>query len=134
MKSKNIVTLGYVLTNRGKLFSFHRHDYNIQDGIYIDGGFDYIRTNGKVQFDTIQNLIGDIREQFKWGKNYNKDGTRLEHTEYHLLKDLSTDHIIAILIYFTEKVADDTSVSKTWKMYHLIFLNELKYRHENNIH
>lgn len=30
------------------LISCHRHHYHEQDGIFIDGGFDYVRTNGEI--------------------------------------------------------------------------------------
>lgn len=126
--------INYVIT-RGdsKLFSFNRHDYQMDNGVFIDGGFDYTRSNATVHQDDIHNLIGDIRRQFKWGRNYNKDGTRLEETEYALLKDLATDHIIAILIYFTERLNYQSKINNSWKAYHLIFLNELKYRYENKL-
>lgn len=126
--------INYVETPNGKkLFSFFRHDYNMAENIFIDGGFEYTRTNGKVQYDFIANLIEDIREQFRWGKNYDKNGNRLEETEYILLKDIKTDHIINILIYFTNRLIDTTVISIQWKAYHLFFLEELKYRHEKNI-
>ncbi len=107
----------------------------MDEGVFIDGGFDYTRSNTQVHQDDIHNLIGDIREQFQWGRNYNKDGTRLDETEYALLKDLATDHIIAILIFFTERllVVTTDEVTSAWKAYHLIFLNELKYRYENKL-
>ena len=30
------------------LISCHRHHCHRQDGVYIDGGFDYVRTNGEI--------------------------------------------------------------------------------------
>lgn len=126
--------LNYVITPSGnKLFSFQRHDYKIEDGVFIDGGVHYTRTNSNIYRDDIATLIGDIREQFVWGRNYNADGTLLAQTEYKILKDLTTEHIIAILIYFTRNLKPETVMTKEWILYHLIFLNELKYRHENKL-
>lgn len=120
-------------SNGSKLFSFHRHDFKIgENGTFIDGGFDYTRFNGELGEDTVENLIGDIRQQFVWGAIYEKDGKTLrDHTVYKSLQDLDTDHIISILIYFTNRVKNDTVMSIQWKIFHLIFLNELKYRHEH---
>lgn len=122
----------YINSKNGKLFSFHRHDYKTDGEVFIDGGFDYTRTNTEVHEDQIENLIGDIRNQFEWTANYNKDGTLRKEPEKRLLKDLDTDHIIQILIYFTERIPEKLNASlqtRQWKSYHLIFLNELKYRH-----
>lgn len=126
--------INYVISRDNfKLFSFHRHDYNMDNGIFIDGGFDYTRSNATIHQDDIRNLIGDIREQFQWGQNYDKNSKRLEETKYSLLKDLTTDHVIGILIYFTERLHYNQSISTQWKAYHLIFLYELKYRYENKL-
>lgn len=121
-------------SNGKKLFSFNRHDYIAgENGTFIDGGFDYTRYNGELGEDTIENLIGDIRQQFVWGANYEKDGKTLrEKTVYNHLQDLDTDHVISILIFFTNRIKDDTVMTRQWKIFHLIFLNELKYRYENN--
>ena len=123
-----------------KVFSFHRHDYKVgkKEGDFIDGGFDYIRFNGELSEDSIENLIGDIREQFTWKANYEKDGVTLRKVPVtKLLKDLDTDHIINILIFFTERIniaQPNYTIGQSWKAYHLIFLHELKYRHENKIY
>lgn len=37
-----------------------------------------------------------------WGRNYDKDMNRLSCTEYVLLKNLTTDHIEAIIKYFKD--------------------------------
>lgn len=122
--------LNYINSKSGKLFSFHRHDYKSDGEVFIDGGFDYTRTNTEVHTENIEDLIEDIREQFEWTANYNKDGTLRDKPEKRLLKDLDTDHIIQILIYFTERIPNQTEFSNIsqWKAYHLILLSELKYR------
>lgn len=123
--------INYIEVNGKKLFSFNRHDYQKFDsGEFIDGGFDYTRSNTTVQSGNIKDLIVDIREQFTWGQNYNKDGSRLLSTEYKLLKDLDSDHILGILAYFTEKLLPPEVIDMFWKGIHLIFLYELQYRNE----
>lgn len=130
-----------------KLFSFSRHDYKtktIDDIEYIlDGGTDYVRcsTNGTLMSDEVKNLIKDIREQFNWGKNYDKNNNRLPKTEYILLKDLDTDHILNILSYFTNDLYNkviqnenkEAKVDKSWCIIHEIFIQELIYRNEQKI-
>lgn len=123
--------INYIEVDGKKLFSFNRHDYQkLESGEFIDGGFDYTRSNTTVQSGNIKDLIVDIREQFQWGQNYNKDGSRLLFTEYKLLKDLDSDHILGILTYFTEKLNTPQEIDISWKGTHLIFLHELQYRNE----
>ena len=38
-----------------------------------------------------------------WGRNYDKDMNRLSQTEFVLLKDLTTDHIKAIIKFFADQ-------------------------------
>lgn len=141
-----------------KLFSFYRHDYQVwedseKNHYMIDGGISsdpssygrYSRPNIKdgLQEDEISNLIQDIREQFTWGKNYDKDKNRLPKTKYALLKNLETGHIFGILKYFTEKldiqenilvdINTDKPIEISWKIIHLIFLEELIYREKNDL-
>lgn len=125
----------YVIDSKGKkLFSFFRHDYKeSEDGTFIDGGFEYTRTNSQIFEDTIENLIKDIREEFMWGSRVDKAGKLLESVKYQYLKDLTTDHIINILMYFTDNLMEEQRITETWKNIHLIFIHELKYRHEKNI-
>lgn len=131
------MNINYIETLSGKkLFSFHRHDFKMEEGVGIDGGLqDYVRVIGGAELkeDSIENLILVIRESFKWGKNYDKDNNPLPKTEWVLLKDLDTSHIVNILIYFTNQIKIDginvkSSLDKQWVAYHLFFLEELKYR------
>ena len=129
--------INYIETPSGKkLFSYHRHDFKMEEGVGIDGGLqDYVRVIGGAELkeDSVENLIKDIRESFKWGKNYDKDNNPLPKTEWILLKDLDTSHIVNILKYFTEKLIKENgivtfSIDKQWVAYHLFFLEELKSR------
>lgn len=117
-----------------KLFSFYRHDFQTygegEDLVGIDGGFDYQRIIGTTtsKQGEIKELIQDIREQFTWGKNFDENNVQLEKTEYIKLKDLTTSHIVNILIYFTNKLKPDSTLVPGWISVHSIFLEELNYR------
>lgn len=123
-----------------KLFSLHQHDYRTwedEDGNFymIDGGEDYQRYShpdmaelsfGVIKEDKIENVIEDLREQFKWGKNHDKSGNRLPKTEFVLVKELSNEHIISIIKHIYEKgITNSRSV--------FVMLAELRYRLNNNI-
>lgn len=126
--------INYIETKEGKLFSFFTHDFKqASTGEFIDGGFEYTRYSGELKKGEIKDLIVDIREQFVWGKNYDKENNRLAETQYILLKNITTDHIIGILIYFTNALHEKSIITTSWKAIHLIFLNELKYRCEQDI-
>lgn len=124
-----------------KLFSFFRHDYNqhtSKDNVlsFIDGGRDYFRYGGEGELKTsnIEEVIKDVREQFKWGRNYDENKNKLDKTEYILLKNLNTGHIINILKYFTDLLPkSDYKVNDGWVFTHSIFLEELIYRSKQNI-
>ena len=126
--------INYVENKNGKLFSFHRHDYkdNIDDEdnyIMIDGGFDdYIRCSGELKSGEIKDLMPEIREQFKWGNNFDENNNRLPITIWVLLKDMSTSHISGVIRYFTENIRPEQVLTKKWIAYHLIFCYELENR------
>ena len=126
--------INYVENKNGKLFSFHSHDYkdNIDDEdnyIMIDGGFDdYIRCSGELKSGEIKDLMPEIREQFKWGNNFDENNNRLPITIWVLLKDMSTSHISGVIRYFTENIRPEQVLTKQWIAYHLIFCYELENR------
>ena len=136
------MNISYVenINTKVKLFSFNRHDYKEygekENYMMIDGGFDYSRysvdnINTFLRESKIEDVFSDIRNQFKWGRNYTKDMVKLEKTEYILLKDLERDHIYAILKYFTEPLVDKSNtLDKTWGCIHMLFIQELIYRYE----
>ena len=118
--------------DRTKLFSFSRHDFKQYGGdndyVMIDGGFDYTRYSGELKLVEIEEVIQYIREEFIWGKNFDENNVQLLKTEYIKLKDLTTSHIINILIYFTNKLKPEYKVNLEWASIHSIFLEELNYR------
>lgn len=63
-----------------------------------------------------------IREEFIWGRNFDKNGKKLPHTEYIKLKDLDTSHVEA-LCYFTLK-GYPSKINK-------VFVDEHNYRIDN---
>ena len=112
------------------LESMHRHDYvtyidaNGKEYM-VDGGLDYLRRNvhDDAPYTELSVLSTDehsvIREVFKWG-TYGIDGK--QKLKYVILKDMSWDHIEAIL------------ETQTQLRDHIrqVFVNELDYRGKNN--
>lgn len=145
----------YLQCSDKKLFSFYKHDYQtyedkIGNHYMLDGGIStdpdsYYRKSklGEIKESLIATVIKDIREQYIWGRNYDKDNNRLPKTEYILLKDLSSSHICGILRYFTDKLNDQQELfkivgrpynfDKSWFIIHSIFIEELDYRINNNL-
>lgn len=125
-----------ILCNRIKtpdgtiLESMNRHDYvtyidaNGKEYM-VDGGLDYLRRNvhDDAPYTELSVVSTDehsvIRESFKWG-TYGIDGK--QPLKYVILKDMSWDHIDAIL------------KTQTHLRDHIrqLFVNELDYRGKNN--
>ena len=112
------------------LESMHRHDYvtyidaNGKEYM-VDGGLDYLRRNvhDDAPYTELSVLSTDehsvIREVFKWG-TYGIDGK--QPLKYLILKDMSWDHIEAILETQTQ-LRDHVRQ---------VFVNELDYRGKND--
>ena len=112
------------------LESMNRHDYvtyidaNGKEYM-VDGGLDYLRRNihDDAPYEELSLVSTDehsvIREVFKWG-TYGIDGK--QKLKYVILKDMSWDHIEAIL---------ETQVHVRDHIRQL-FMNELDYRGKNN--
>ena len=112
------------------LESMHRHDYvtyidaNGKEYM-VDGGLDYLRRNvhDDAPYTELSVLSTDehsvVREVFKWG-TYGIDGK--QPLKYLILKDMSWDHIEAILETQTQ-LRDHVRQ---------VFVNELDYRGKNN--
>ena len=91
------------------LWSKHRHDYVSHldlngEYYFVDGGNDYIRQSINISTQQLKNLCvyddGTFechRNNICWGRNYNSNGELLSETEYIPIKDLTDDHIWAIL-------------------------------------
>ena len=112
------------------LESMHRHDYvtyidaNGKEYM-VDGGLDYLRRNihDDAPYTELSVLSTDehsvIREVFKWG-TYGIDGK--QKLKYVILKDMSWDHIEAIL-------ETQTQLREHVRQ---VFVDELDYRGKNN--
>lgn len=114
------------------LESTHRHDYknpmdSVTGEIYtVDGGKDYIRGSLNTTPPTYLHVYTDdpielIRERCKWGRNYDKDMNPLPKTEYIYIKDLTDDHLNAII-----------DGNYTQGVYLDVMIREREYRRENN--
>lgn len=112
----------YINSKAGKLFSFHRHDYKTDGEVFIDGGFDYTRTNTQVFEGEVDDLIEEIRRQFRWLSRFDKDRKPLDVGVVRFLHELSDDHILAIL----NEISSESPLKP-------IFLAELKYRQQHGI-
>ena len=116
------------------LESTHGHDFQHhtqEDGreYFVDGGLNYQRIGYSDEEFTDLSVYSDdphetIREAFKWTRNFDKNGKRLQKSEQRLLKELSNDHIES-LCYFTVKGYPDF-INK-------VFVDEHNYRIDNNI-
>lgn len=115
------------------LVSRHQHDchqHRQDDGrLYmVDGGLSYRRIQSSDGKHTDLAVYTDdnhckIREYFEWGSNFDKEGNRLPNTIYRKLKDITGDHLIALI--------DWTKAGYPDKI-HNVFKDELEWRLENN--
>ena len=107
--------------------SKHRHDFvRCKCGkVAVDGGLDY----GKTMFTSLSDFTNtsiiddgthELRRQYlKWGNSYDKDMNRLPKTIYNPIKDMTSDHIQAIL---------DGGWAKNNPFYEELFKKELEFR------
>lgn len=97
---------GTVLTSR------HRHDFqmHVQDDgreYFIDGGLAYQRIGFSDQeFEDLSCYVGDphekIREHFEWTRVFDANSERLPEPEVILLKDITDDHLEALVHWTAE--------------------------------
>ena len=107
--------------------SKHRHDFvRCKCGkVAVDGGLDYSKTMFTSLSDFTNTSITDNgthelrREHLKWGNNYDKDMNALPETIWVPIKDMSSEHIQAIL---------DGGYVKNNYAYQELFKEELKFR------
>lgn len=116
------------------LESKHRHDYvshTDANGEYymVDGGKDYLKRSINI-IPAIDLTIEDDgthelrRQHLTWGKSYDKDMNRLPETIYIPIKDMTSDHIQAIL---------DGGWTKNNPFYEELFKEELKFRIKESV-
>ena len=109
------MNINYVenIHTKKKLFSFFRYDYQedtSKDDHYmmIDGGFDYTRysvdeENTIFKTEEIEDVIGDIRDQFIWTSTTDAAGNILEKPIEKKLKDMETSHILNVLKHLYDR-------------------------------
>lgn len=95
------------------IYSRHVHDYQEftdSKGQYfmLDGGLDYQRFSSPKLEIRPHVLFNDdpiilLREHILWGKNYNEKKELLPKTEYVLIKDITDDHLNALIGYLAER-------------------------------
>jgi len=95
----------YIIGDDGnKLFSFSQHDFQMNGTAFIDGGFDYIRTNREIQYAEISDIIEDIRKQFKWISLYDINKNRRKVPVRYVLYELNTEHILNIIEHLIDRL------------------------------
>jgi len=114
---------GYILQSK------NRHDYQEytdEQGNYfmLDGGLDYQRYSNESNKGALKQVyntdpIDIIREHMYWGRNYDENKQLLPKTEWVLLKDITDDHLDALLVYLKGKKFLD------------VFKKEKQYRNGN---
>lgn len=107
--------------------SKHRHDFvRCKCGkVAVDGGLDYDKRMFTSLLDFTNTSITDDgthelrRQHLKWGNNYDKDMNALPETIWVPIKDMSSEHIQAIL---------DGGYVKNNYAYQELFKKELEFR------
>lgn len=95
----------YIIGDDGdKLFSFSRHDFQINGNAFIDGGFDYIRTNREIQYAEISDVIEDIRKKFAWISLYDANKNRRKVPVRYILYELTTEHLLNIIEHLADNL------------------------------
>lgn len=88
--------------------SKHRHDYVTHTDAngkeyMIDGGTAYLRSsaNGDEYYLAVYSdePFEKVREYLRWGRNYDKNMNLLPATEWVLLKEITDDHLEALIVY-----------------------------------
>jgi len=120
------IKYGYCKTCQTSLHNFKHHEMAWcttcnSSGVDIEDLYSRTIGNAEIREGEISDLIEDIREQFTWTSNYDKDMKRIPPVE-KLLKNLDTDHILNIITYLTESNNNPRTIN--------LMASELKYRHE----
>lgn len=114
------------------LVSKHRHDFQQhkqEDGreYFVDGGFDYQRIGYSDHNYVNLSVYSDephekIREHFEWTRNFDKDMNKLLKPEVVKLKDITDDHLNALVKWTKEGYPEE--INK-------VFVDEVQYRLNN---
>jgi hypothetical protein len=123
------IKYGYCKTCQTSLHNFKHHEMAWcttcnSSGVDIEDLYSRTIGNAEIREGEISDLIEDIREQFTWTSNYDKDMKRIPPVE-KLLKDLDTDHILNIITYLTESNNNPKTIN--------LMASELKYRNEKGL-
>jgi len=111
------------------LQSKHCHDFQMhtqEDGreYFVDGGLEYQRVGfSDEDFEDLTCYTDDphekIRECFEWTSVLDENGERLEEPTTRLLKDLTDDHVEALVRFTAEDYPE---------YIHKVFVDEQEYR------
>ena len=113
---------GTIITSRHH-HHFVEHKQEDSREYFVDGGLSYQRVGYSDEEYEDLSVYSDsphtlIRERFEWGNTFDKDMNRLPETVYIKLKDITQDHLIALVEY-----------TKDYPEYiHKVFVDELNYR------
>lgn len=129
--TKQLLVNKIICPDGTELESRHKHDFVLhvqEDGreYFIDGGLEYQRIGcADREYIDCTCYVGDdhgkIREHFTWESFLDADGNNLDRSIFRKLKDITDDHLEA-LIRFTEEDYPD--------YIHNLFIEERKYRDE----
>lgn len=119
---------GTILVSR---YQHHYVEHQQEDGrtYFVDGGLEYSRVGHSDDnyedlsvYNTSSHTL--IRERFEWGNCLDKDGKPLPKTVYLKLKDITQDHLMALVEY-----------TKDYSNIHIheAFVNEVEYRYLHDI-
>jgi hypothetical protein len=130
-EAANFITQNAIQTpDSTYLVSSHVHDYkehkDANGGLYIvDGGYDYIRRSGQVDYENLTLMSDDpfelAREKLIWG-SYGKSGK--EGLHYIRLKDMEEGHIANVIQYLKDHQVGGRATK--WRID--MMQEELKYR------
>lgn len=114
------------------LVSKHRRDFQEhlqEDGreYFVDGGLDYQRIGfSDEEFENLTCYVGDphekIRQHFEWTRCMDSEGNLLPKREQVLLKDITDDHLKALVDWTAEDYPD---------YIHQLFVDEVEWRKNN---
>lgn len=130
------------------LVSRHQYDFQMhkqQDGreYFVDGGLLYQRIGYSDNEYTNLCVYSDdhhekIREHFEWGKRKDSVGKLLDKTAYVKLKDITDEHLMALVEWTNSDVTamqlSSLELNRSNRQYpkeiHKVFVDEIEYRNQ----